>query len=84
MNVKNFKEKAKNWWEHNKKIIGVGLTCGIAGISYGFYKGLTTMIVLPNVIAETTSDDKDDFEYNESNVDDPELLELIKDGSIDE
>ena len=88
MNVKEVKEKAKDWWDRNKKLVGVGLVCTVAGVSYGFFKGVDTMsdmIVRCDLCPDDASEnEQDEFVYDESNVDDPELLEMIKDGSIDE
>ena len=88
MNVKNFKVKAKDWWNHNKKLVGVGFTCALLGVTYGFVKGVDamgdTVIRLASLPDDTSEDEQDEFVYDETNVDDPELLEMIKDGSVEE
>lgn len=37
---KTFKEQVKDWWQDNKRVIKVGVTCGFIGIMYGFVKGM--------------------------------------------
>jgi len=79
----------KDWWNDNKKAIKVGITCGFFGILYGFIKGMTTTDAawlkhgykMPE--DDSGDPDDDDFEYTADNVDDPELLELIKSGEVD-
>jgi TctA family transporter len=88
MNVKEFKTKVKNWWNDNKKLVGVGFAGALLGVTYGFVKGVNavaTTVVLPtSLINERSNDENEEFVYDETNVDDPELLEMIRDGSIEE
>ena len=79
---KNWKQRIKDWWKDNKKTVKVGLVCGLVGIVYGFIKGVTTTVFNVTVTNSDSTED-DDFEYTEDNVDDPELLELIRSGKID-
>ena len=84
MNAKrNFKQEIKDWWNDNKGYIKVGITCGLVGIGYGFIKGVTTtdklwMNDLRETIDQTLEESSNEFELNESNCDDPELLELVR------
>lgn len=78
---RNFKQEVKDWWNDNKKVIKVGGVCLLVGAFWGFVKGincqtnvhLNLIDKIPNV-----GDDDDDFVYDETTVDDPELLELIR------
>ena len=85
---KTWFQSVKDWWRDNKKVIKVGIGCGILGIFYGFIKGMTTadQMWLKNgykMPEGSSGDPDDDFEYTEDNVDDPVLLELIKSGEVD-
>lgn len=80
---RNFKQEFKDWWNDNKGYIKVGITCGLVGIGYGFVKGVTTtnklwMNTLRETIDQTLEESSDKFELNESNCDNPELLELVR------
>lgn len=80
---RNFKQEVKDWWNNNKGYIKVGITCGLIGIGYGFIKGVTTtdklwMNTLRETVDQTLEESSDEFELNESNCDDPELLELVR------
>ena len=80
---RNFRQEVKDWWNDNKGYIKVGITCGLIGIGYGFIKGVTTtdklwMTTLRETVDQTLEESSDEFELNESNCDDPELLELVR------
>ena len=80
---RNFRQEVKDWWNDNKGYIKVGITCGLIGIGYGFVKGVTTtdklwMNTLRETVDQTLEESSDEFELNESNCDDPELLELVR------
>ena len=79
---RNFKDRVKDWWKDNKDVIKTGVVCGLIGVGYGFIKGLSASDKMwmdhGFTRAEDESEPSSDFEYNESNVDDPELLELIR------
>lgn len=76
------KQQIKEWWHDNKNVVKTGVVCGLLGIGYGFIKGLSTSdkMWMDHGFTRAVAEDEpcDDFEYNESNVDDPELLELIR------
>ena len=80
---RNFRQEVKDWWNDNKGYIKVGITYGLIGIGYGFVKGVTTtdklwMNTLRETVDQTLEESSDEFELNESNCDDPELLELVR------
>lgn len=75
---KTIKQQAKEWWDENKRVIKTGLICGTFGLMYGFIKGGLTVAGMRLEYAKSLPDGDDDFEYTEENVDDPELLELIR------
>ena len=31
---------AQEWWQDNNKVIKAGIACGLAGLAYGFIKGM--------------------------------------------
>ena len=80
---RNFKQEIKDWWNDNKKVIKTGVVCGLIGIGYGFIKGLSTSDKMWMDHGFTRAIDKSEEPYDElvldeSNCDDPELLELIR------
>ena len=80
---RNFKKEIKDWWDEHKKVIKAGVVCGIIGIAYGFIKGLTTSNEMwlrhGFTKAEAESEEPyDELELDETNCDDPELLELVR------
>lgn len=79
---RNFKQEAKDWWNDNKGKVKVGVLCGLAGIGYGFIKGVCaankTWIDRVNEIGPFPEEPEDELGLTESNCDDPELLELVK------
>lgn len=36
---KTFKQRAKDWWNTNKRVIGAGIAFGTLGVAFGFIKG---------------------------------------------
>lgn len=82
MNEKrDFKKEIKDWWSKNKRPIKVGATCLFIGAFCGFVKGVNSTIINIDLVRDPGDrNDGSNFEYNESNVDDPELLELIRMG----
>lgn len=82
MNEKrNFKEEVKELWNEYKRPIKAGVICLGIGIFYGFLKGVNTItnssLYMSQLLPESDTDE-DDFVYDETNVDDPELLDLIR------
>lgn len=77
---KGFKQELKDWWDDNKRAIKAGVVCGFIGIVYGLIKGFETNndMWLRHGFTPAQADDEDDFVYDETTVDDPELLELIR------
>lgn len=80
---RNFKQEIKDWWNEHKKAIKTGVVCGLVGIGYGFIKGLTTSneMWLRNGFTKAEAEPEepcDELELDETNCDDPELLELIR------
>lgn len=75
---KTFKQAVKEWWDENGRVIKTGVVCGALGLAYGFIKGGLTVAGMRLEYAKTLPQGDDDFEYTEENVDDPELLELIR------
>lgn len=41
-NDHNLNQHAKEWWYGKKRVVAVGIVCGIVGGLYGFVKGVTT------------------------------------------
>lgn len=78
---RNFKQEIKDWWSENKRVVKVGGVCLLIGAFWGFVKGvacqtnthLSLLAKIPNA-----NNDEDEFVYDETTVDDPELLELIR------
>lgn len=70
------KHKLKEWWAENKTVIKTAVTCLSIGALYGFIKGssVTADAFLKPQNSESTDED---FVYDETTVDDPDLLELI-------
>lgn len=89
-NKRTFKEGAKEAWRRCWPYIKTGGMCLFVGFVYGFIKGnqANNEIWLKYGFEPARSDSgdltDDDFVYDESNVDDPELLEMIRDGSVEE
>ena len=84
-NTKNtIKETVKEWWDENGRVIKASIKWGLIGLAVGFIKGGLTVANMRLEDAGATDPADDDFVYDESNVDDPELLEMIRDGSVDE
>lgn len=83
---RNFKQEVKDWWKENKKVIKTGGLCLLIGAFWGFVKGVNcqTNINL-GLIAKipNANESDDDFVYDETTVDDPELLELIRSDQVD-
>lgn len=79
---RNFKQEFKDWWNENKKVIKTGGLCLLIRAFYGFAKGVDSGTKftgrLIDRIPYPSDDDDEDFVYDETNVDDPELLELIR------
>lgn len=85
---KAIKEIVKEKWKRCWPYIKTGGTCLFIGFVYGFITGseANNDMWLKNGFERTrddSGDTTDDFVYDESNVDDPELLEMIRDGSIE-
>lgn len=82
MNEKrNYKQEVKDWWNDNKRVIKAGGLCLLIGAFYGFVKGInageSSRMKLIDMIP-SRNDEQDTFVYDETTVDDPELLELIR------
>lgn len=80
---RNFKQEVKDWWNDNKGCIKVGITCGLLGIAYGFVKGVTASNKwwydgLSEAVNQKPEESNEEFVLDESNCDDPELLELVR------
>lgn len=80
---KTFKQQVKDWWQENKRVIKVSITCGVIGIGYGFIKGMNAANDLWlrhgfERAVDDSDDSSDNFCLTEENCDDPELLEMIK------
>lgn len=81
---KTFKQQVKDWWDENGRVIKTGIICGALGVAYGFIKGGLTVADMRLEYVKRALDDEDgDFVYTEENVDDPELLELIRNDEVD-
>ena len=86
---RNWKREAKDVWDRCWPYIKTGGTCLFIGFVYGFIKGneASNNMWLTHGFerAQDDSDDMiDDFVYDESNVDDPELLDIIRSESVEE
>lgn len=79
---RNFKQEFKDWWNENKKVIKTGGLCLLIGAFYGFAKGVDSGTKFTGKLIDRIpcqgNDDDEEFTYDETNVDDPELLELIR------
>ena len=78
---RNWKQEIKDWWKDNKKAIKTGVVCGLFGIGYGFIKGISTSDEkwMKYWLAPAADDEPcDELELDETNCDDPELLELVR------
>ena len=78
---RNWKEELKDTWAYCKPYIKTGVTCLFVGAFWGFVKGIDCQTnVYLGLLAKipNASDDEEDFVYDETTVDDPELLELIR------
>ena len=79
---RNFKQEFKDWWNENKKVVKTGGLCLLIGAFYGFAKGVDSGTKftgkLIDRIPHQSDDDDENSVYDETNVDDPELLELIR------
>lgn len=81
---RTWKEELKDTWDYCAPYLKVGATCLLVGAFWGFVKGVEcqTDVVLglsakiPNYRDENETEDS--FVYDETTVDDPELLELIR------
>lgn len=40
MKFNNYIQLAQEWWQKNKQIVKVGVSCAMAGVAYGFVKGM--------------------------------------------
>lgn len=83
---KTFKQEVKEWWDDNKRVIKTGATCLLVGAFWGFVKGVgacTNSIISLSSKLPYPNEADSDFEYTEENVDDPELLELIRNEEVD-
>ena len=83
---RNFKQEVKDWWKENKKVIKTGGLCLLIGAFWGFVKGVSCQTnVNLGLIAKipNANESDDDFVYDETTVDDPELLELIRSDQVD-
>ena len=85
MKNRNWKQEIKEWWNENKSSIKAGFTFGMLGAFAGFAAGVTVTDGLWfehttfEKISDASGDESDDdFMLDESNCDDPELLDLIR------
>lgn len=78
--LKKTKEKVKIWWDEHKTAIKIGGVCLTTGLVAGYLKGNSDAVglFLKNGSWEPDETEEEDFVYDESNTDDPDLLELIK------
>lgn len=78
--LKKTKGKIKIWWNEHKTTIKVGGVCLGFGLVAGYLKGHsdTVGLFLKNGNWEPDEVEDEDFDYDESNTDDSEFLELIK------
>ena len=78
---KTFKQEVNEWWDENGRVIKTGATCLLIGAFWGFVKGVgacTNSIISLSSKIPYSDEESDSFEYTEENVDDPELLEIVK------
>lgn len=83
---RNWKQEIKDWWNEHKRVIKTGGICLLIGAFWGFVKGVncqTTVNLSLLAKVPNAKDEADDFVYDETNVDDPELLEMIQAGEVD-
>ena len=85
MKNRNWKQEIKEWWNENKNAIKAGFAFGMIGAFAGFAAGVTATdrLWLEHTtfegIRDVSNDESDDgFVLDESNRDDPELLDLIR------
>ena len=85
MKNRNWKQEIKDWWNENESSIKAGFAFGMIGAFAGFAAGMsaTDRLWLEHTtfdgISDVSNDESnDDFVMDESNCDDPELLELIR------
>ena len=85
MKNRNWKQEIKDWWNENKTAIKAGFAFGMIGAFAGFAAGVTATdrLWLEHTtfegIKDVSNDESDDdFVLDESNCDDPELLDLIR------
>lgn len=78
--LKKAKEKIKTWWSEHKTFIKLGGVCLSVGLITGYVKGHidTVDLFLKNGTLEPDEANAEDFVYDKSNTDDPDLLELIR------
>lgn len=85
MKNRNWKQEIKDWWNENKSSIKSGFAFGVLGAFAGYAAGMSatdrmwlehTMLAGNTYASDNESDDG--FVMDESNCDDPELLELIR------
>ena len=81
---RNWKEEIKDTWTYCRPYIKTALACLCVGWMYGFIKGMDTnneqwlKYGFERARDESEENERDDFVYDETTVDDPELLELIR------
>lgn len=83
---RNWKQEIKDWWNKHKRAIKTGGICLLIGAFWGFVKGIncqTSAIISLSSKIPDAKNEEDDFVYDETNVDDPELLEMIRSGEVD-
>ena len=85
MKNRNWKKEIKEWWNENKSSIKAGFTFGMLGAFAGFAAGVnaTDRLWLEHTTFERIGDasgdgSDDDFVLDESNYNNPELLDLIR------
>ena len=83
---RNWKQEIKDWWNEHKRVIKTGGLCLLIGAFWGFVKGVdcstNAIISLSSKIPNANNED-DEFVYDETTVDDPDLLEKIRSGEVD-
>ena len=81
---RNWKEEIKDTWDYCRPYVKTALTCLCVGFMYGFVKGMDAnneqwlKYGFERARDESEENERDDFVYDETTVDDPELLELIR------
>lgn len=84
---RNWKEEIKDTWNYCRPYVKTALACLCVGWMYGFIKGMDTnneqwlKYGFERARDESEENERDDFVYDETTVDDPELLELIRMGN---